>query len=306
MSKRILVVSRRDDRTEYDTADSMAARLNEVGGVAEYQACFLDELVFSYDGSELRVTNERTDEPVENFDLIFCMGWFNKGLFEEVITSLARYAMSKGVKVLNSETYTNRSRSKVSQYVVAVQNGLSMTPFCFSVSHHGLLKGLERSGVDYPLILKAPFAGRGRHNFLVSSREELDKILAENSEITFMIQAFVPNNGDLRLITLGGEVRMAIGRQAQPGTHLSNTSQGGTATQVDMASLPPAMLDDAVRIASLLNREIGGVDMIIHKETGQHYLLEANNMPQLSTGSFVHEKAVTLNAYFEGLVSTDT
>ena len=37
--------------------------------------------------------------------------------------------------------------------------------------------------------------------------------------------------------------------------------------------------------------------MIQHAETGEFYLLEINNMPQLATGSFVENKFTQLDNY---------
>lgn len=84
---------------------------------------------------------------------------------------------------------------------------------------------------------------------------------------------------------------MAIHRRGDDGSHPNNTSEGGAATLDDIASLPKSMLDKMLLIAKLLNRKIAGIDMIINKHTGEHHFLEANNMPQVSTGSFVGEKS---------------
>jgi len=103
---------------------------------------------------------------------------------------------------------------------------------------------------------------------------------------------------------MGGQIKMAIKRVAQEGTHLSNTSKGGAAIAVEVDKIAPETLRDAETIAKLLNRELTGVDMIIDSTTNKHYFLEANNMPQISTGSFVKDKAQILSDYFDSLVST--
>ena len=42
--------------------------------------------------------------------------------------------------------------------------------------------------------------------------------------------------------------------------------------------------------------------MIKHSSTGEFYLLEINNMPQLATGAFVSEKMNMIDDYFKGAV----
>ncbi len=304
--KKILVISRRDKRPSYDTADSMAKQLGAVVGDLVYEACFLDELEFVYDGTELTIANTRNSQNLNAYDAIFCLGWFNEKLYEEIVLGCALYAEKHGITLINSEARINRSKSKLSQYVLAAEHSLAMTRFCFAMNHDVLQAAVAKSGISYPFIMKAPLGARGNDNYLVESQKQLHSIFADNPNTPYIIQEFVPNNGDLRLLVAGGQVRMAIGRKAAEGTHLNNTSKGGSAEIIPVESLPQAMLTQAVHIAKLLNREVTGVDMIVHRDSGDFYFLEANNMPQLSTGSFVDEKAAMLNGYFESLVSTDT
>jgi len=98
-------------------------------------------------------------------------------------------------------------------------------------------------------------------------------------------------------LVMGDKVRLVIHRQSQDDSHLNNTSQGGKATLVDLSHLPQKVLDDAIKMGKMLRREVTGVDMIMHKETGEYFFLEANNMPQLGTGSFVGEKLRALDEY---------
>jgi len=86
-----------------------------------------------------------------------------------------------------------------------------------------------------------------------------------------------------------------IHRQAQDGSHLNNTSKGGMATDTPVDQLPAKVIDDSIAMSRALNREITGVDMIQHQETGEYFLLEVNNMPQLATGSLVKEKMSLLH-----------
>jgi D-alanine-D-alanine ligase-like ATP-grasp enzyme len=96
---------------------------------------------------------------------------------------------------------------------------------------------------------------------------------------------------------MGNQVTAVIHRLAQDGTHLNTTSKGGTATYSPVDVLPKEVVEQSVRLSTLLRREITGVDMIQHAETGEFYLLEINNMPQLATGSFVENKFVQLDNY---------
>jgi D-alanine-D-alanine ligase-like ATP-grasp enzyme len=97
---------------------------------------------------------------------------------------------------------------------------------------------------------------------------------------------------------MGDEVRLVIHRQSTGQSHLNNTSQGGQAQIIDVATLDRQMLEESVQISKALGREVTGVDMIQDKHSGEFYFLEVNNMPQLSTGSMVEQKAKALDAFF--------
>ena len=296
MMRKIYIIGRRDERTHYDTPQSMVAGLTKVTKSARYHAAVLEDLLFVFDGSSLKVlTSEGND--LADADAIFMMGWFKDKMLEDTALAVSMYAQAHGIPLLNSEVSFARSNSKLSQCVAAAIQNVSIVPFVFSMSHARMQQGSQEVGLQYPLIIKSVRASRGRDNYLVHTKAELDDVLAHQPEVRFMVQHFVPNDGDYRIIIMGNEVRFVMHRLAQEGTHLSNTSQGGTATQIAPDNLPEAMREQALRISKTLRREVTGVDMIVDKTTGQHYMLEINNMPQLSTGSLVTEKMSALDAF---------
>ncbi len=306
--KKILFIGRTDDRVEYDTSWSMAKRMQENGqhDIA-YEHCYIEDIVFAYDGQTLRVYDGPSGQPIKDYDGIFFMGWFKERIHEDVVMAVARYAEANNVPLLNPEVLQLRSRSKLSQYVVAALHHISSTAFVVvgktapnKLTY--LQEAMQRAKIDFPVIVKAGNASRGNDNYLVKSREELIEIYQNNPQHTFVLQRFVPNDGDYRLLVMGDRVRLAIHRLSQSDSHINNTSKGGAATVVGLDTLDPIMLEEAVTIAKLLRRTVTGVDMIVDKTTGRHYFLEANNMPQLSTGSNVPHKMRALDDYlFEWL-----
>lgn len=295
-TKRLLFLGRRDDRAEYDTAASMRRLLEtRPSSIVTYESSDFEDLLFEFDGTDLRITDVVKGYDIREFDGVFLVGWFKTKQLEDVALSVAQYLLFHNVKVLNSEAASTRSRAKLSQYVIAALHGVSMTPFLFSLDSQHLLS----HDVTLPVIAKSISAARGNDNYLVHTSSELREIMTGSSDVHFVLQGYVPNDGDFRIIVAGGQVRLAIYRQAQGETHLNNTSKGGVSSLVPIDELDEKLCQDAILLAKLLRREVTGVDMIIHRETGQHYLLEINNMPQLSTGSQLSHKAALLADFFE-------
>lgn len=145
-------------------------------------------------------------------------------------------------------------------------------------------------------IFKDNEGSKGRLNFVVRSAEEIAHIQAEHPSVRFVMQAYIPNSSDLRVLVMDGTTRLVIRRSGTGDSHLNNTSQGGAAEIIDKRTVPAqaiAMAEDAARITKL---EVAGVDVMFDDNTGEEYILEVNNAPQISSGSFQQEK---VDAYAE-------
>lgn len=297
-NKKILLLCRRDQREEYDTSDTLLTNLDSQPHSVLYESCFLEELAFIFDGQNLSVINTRINEDIKDYDGVFMLGWFKLRQHEDVAHSVAIYMRSYDKKVLNSEVIYTRSRSKISQLVIGAVNGIKQARFVFIDDHDKLISLAEKYLTHYPLIVKSITASRGNDNYLIHDKQSLVSTI-QSSEKVLVVQDFVPNDGDYRVIVMGDTIPLIIHRKSVSDSHLNNTSKGGKAKLVEPEKLPAKMLQDCIMISKLVGREITGVDMIIDSKTGEHFLLEINNMPQLSTGSFVNEKAKALNHFFE-------
>lgn len=303
-NKKIVVVGRREDRDGYDTPQSMAFELTKVSSDVQYGYANLEELLFAYDGVELRVLDGQ-NKNLAIHDAVFLMGWFKTKMHEDEALAVTMYARAHNMPFLNSEAGGARSCSKLSQSVAAALNGVQTMPFVFAQDNSRLLEGVDNLKLTYPLILKSVRASKGNDNYLVKSRKELESLLAEFPEVAFIAQAFIPNDGDYRIIVMGDQVRFVMHRLSSSESHLHNTSKGGVATEIAIDSIAPTIIEQSITIAKVLNREITGVDMIVDKNTGEHYFLEANNMPQLSTGSLVEAKITKLDEFLANWISAE-
>lgn len=298
MKKKILVLGRRDDRPDYDTPQSMVSGLSEFNAdKVEFCATNLEDLFFYYDGSQLAITDTINSRDLKDYDAMFAIGWFKTRFTEDSALSAAIYMNHYGKKLLNSEVLRTRSRSKLSQLVYASLNDIKIAKFMSINDVESLDKYYSRGSFDYPLIVKSATASKGKDNYLVQDYAGLKQAKLSMSEKLTLVQEFIPNDGDYRVIIMGDEVKMIIHRQSQDGGHLNNTSKGGLAKIVSTDSVSPDMVSQCLAISKLVGREITGVDMIQHRDTGEYYMLEINNMPQLSTGSFVNEKAKELSDF---------
>ena len=161
---------------------------------------------------------------------------------------------------------------------------------------------IHKIGIELPLIAKDAQASRGKNNYKITNIEELEEIKANHTEKTpYLLQCMIESDGsDDRFFMVNGKVKLVIRRKGAEGSHLNNTSQGGTATLISLEDISQTVLNIAEKMSKLLHREITGLDIMYDlTNNGSPVFLEANPIPQIATGSFVAEK---LNALAEGLM----
>jgi glutathione synthase/RimK-type ligase-like ATP-grasp enzyme len=59
--------------------------------------------------------------------------------------------------------------------------------------------------------------------------------------------------------------------------------------------------NDAINAAKALDRELCGVDILIDKQTGRHYILEVNKKTMLDEGTFIPQKMKAVSDFFKEL-----
>ena len=125
------------------------------------------------------------------------------------------------------------------------------------------------------------------------------QLLEGRVDEAWVVQRFIENDGDYRVVVLGDHSETVIFRQRpkDADTHLNNTSQGASAMLVDISALPQGLCEDAVAAAQVNGLAVAGVDMMVDQKTGRHVILEVNGAPQLATGAFPEEKMRSYTEY---------
>lgn len=158
---------------------------------------------------------------------------------------------------------------------------------------------------NFPLIVKPSSGRQGKGVFLVENLVDLYKavdVLNEESSPAYVVREFVPNDGDIRVFTIGYKAVGAMKRTPKEGDFRSNISQGGTGSIFDLKK-NPEVKKIAEKLSKITKTQIAGVDIIINKKTKKPYILEINPGPQF-TGFEKYAKtniALEIIKYFEKL-----
>lgn len=234
--------------------------------------------------------------PLTQFDVVFFKS--HTALLEQA-AAIADCAQAANIPLVGEELLGAVSETKLSQYArlsaadFPVPKSVYVAP-----THLAEQYDLFVQELGTPFILKDIGGYGGNFNFLIQDEAQYKQVLADCPDILFVAQQFIRNTGDLRVLVIGGEVKLVILRERHDdSTHLNNTSQGARSRLLTIEELGAEANQLSVRAARLFKRDITGVDVMFESETKRPYILEINAHPQIGSGSFVDEKAAVIAEY---------
>jgi glutathione synthase/RimK-type ligase-like ATP-grasp enzyme len=261
----------------------------------------IHDLVFINDEQTDTIYDKISGAALEECDLVVFRDVYGSK-YRDKTGACASYLKRRSISYISS-MITPNTASKYSAQVLRQAAGLIAIPSVYGTNETlaGLISG-NLMPFDYPLVIKDVIGRKGQLNFIAHNEQEAIQVLTQHEHTQFIIQRYIENDGDYRVVVMGDEVELIILRRAVAGTHLNNTSQGAQAIVVDSQTLDSRILDDARQAARIEGLEVAGVDMIIDKQTGQPYVMEVNAAPQLATGAFGELKIAAYARYLEHLL----
>lgn len=263
---------------------------------AEVNTALIDDLFVSVGDGAFVVVDTKSGRDVKEFDAVFIRGTGIKN-YADVAKAISMYAQLHAVALTNDYSDV-KDTSKLSQAAMFFMAGLPSAQCVYA--SESVLEGKHDLPFGFPCIMKASFGAHGNDNHVVHSLEEARAVAAGRPGIRFILQRFVPNDGDYRILVAGTR-ELVIHRKASGDTHLNNTSQGGTGQLVEASDLPGEIIEQSHKIAEIMHMGLAGVDALADKNTGEFYFLEVNSQPQLMSGVYIDEKVRLMGHYLESL-----
>jgi len=147
---------------------------------------------------------------------------------------------------------------------------------------------LDRAGGNtfyFPVIIKGSGGDRGTRVYKAENIEEMEKLVRDlrKSETEegkrYMLQEYIPNDGDYRVLVLGNKVLGVMKRSSQNKEEFRNNySAGGS---VEVADLPEEIKQLAVKAADVCGLWVAGVDVAFRNyDINRPVIWEVNKGPQ--------------------------
>ena len=251
----------------------------------EAEVASYKDLAFSIDGENTQITIFSTGKDLKDFSKIIVLSTSPQHLQNYIFSALACYCRKNNI-VLMDDSFSNLD-GKLFALWRFWENGIPVAKTFFGPKAF-LAQRLAEIGNKG--ILKSVQGTKGKDNYLISSKEELNQIIDSSPDTSFILQNFVPNDGDWRIILINFEPKLAIYRSSHGKDYRNNTSVGGEATLVPLQDVDSKIIELAINSAKALDIKIAGADIMQDKNTGDYTVLEVNRTPQLVTGAFTPEK----------------
>jgi glutathione synthase/RimK-type ligase-like ATP-grasp enzyme len=298
MKKVLVLFSYRNHKQGY--IESLFSKLSAAaqGSNIELHRGSLKDLRITIKNNKLKIVESMTKKNIADFDLVYFELWYKS---QQQALAAALYLKAKNVPFFSEELLSILPISKIGELARLADNGVPL-PDTYMSSNREIKKAFKKSvpPMDFPLIVKSADGYGGKNNFLVSNYTQLIKVLDEHKDLQFVIQEFVPNDCDYRCLIFGGEIKLVLKRtrKSNAKTHLNNTSAGAEGELVPVNALSENAQNAVLRAASVMGRsQFSGVDLMLHKETQQPYILEVNQTPQIEIGAEVDQKMKALLEY---------
>lgn len=248
----------------------------------------MDRLEFSIKPEGVSIWDNFNKRDIADFDIVHLRNIDKSVNLLDYARAITAYVQHRGNKVVE-EIDEGFAIGKLSQMTLFSLGALP-TPQTVSSWDHATLEKLALATFSFPMIVKANNAMKGSDNHLVNDAVELARVLNENPLTQYVIQEYVPNDGDYRVLFGGySQPPLVFKRLRIEGSHLSNTSKGGEPVFATIDELDHGYTI-ALEAAKAVERTFTGIDIMRNQKTNEWVLLEANVNPALTMGAFLEEK----------------
>lgn len=240
----------------------------------------IPDLFFCVDGNNTCIVDTVSGHDVSEFDLVvFRAVAENDNVYYEEALAVALYCQKHGTAFIDECLSGGYLRARKLATMMKLWAEDIFVPTTLFGSAHAMAKNIDKVGL--PAILKATDATHGKDNYKIDSVDEIATIISSWPKKRFLLQNFIPNDGDYRILVVSEEFNIEH-RRAAAGRHVNNESAGGTSTPVDTMEGLETALVTARKSARVLGLGVAGVDIIISPD-GTPYVIEVNRAPQITS-----------------------
>ena len=150
------------------------------------------------------------------------------GNYRNLAFIIANFAKKKGIAFIDRFHFLINNRGKLIQMFLLAMNHLPIPKTYHSISYDDKKIKKAISFLKLPIVVKATNLGGGKIVYLAENKKELKRILSKHHEMELILQEFIKNNFDYRMMILEDKAAVAEKRiRTKKGEFRNNASLGG-------------------------------------------------------------------------------
>ena len=187
-----------------------------------------------------------------------------------------------GICVVNSRQCISICADKYRTYLKLADYSINQPATALITDPEKSKEAFEKLNTKYPIILKTLRGSKGVGVLFVESERGLDSLCQvlykQDEDADLLLQEYIPNKYDVRVLILGGKVLANMKRPVIEGDFRSNVSQGSEPVKIDLTEVE---ITECLKAAKAVGGLWTAVDFIPSKnrEKEPPYILEVNSSP---------------------------
>jgi RimK family alpha-L-glutamate ligase len=196
----------------------------------------------------------------------------------------SKYLETKKIPFIDHYHTSTRERNKLIQMFLLSINGVSIPKTYYTPVYDANKAKSAVKFLRFPIVVKLTNKERGEGVFLARNIKGLTRILEKNKEQEIILQEFLDNDFDYRILVLGHKTRLGEKRIRMDKKEFRNNTCIGAREEFMAAS---TILEKIKRISErsskIMDIQVCGVDVIESRE-GKAYVIETNFAPSFTLG----------------------
>ena len=187
-----------------------------------------------------------------------------------------------GICVVNSRQCISICADKYRTYLKLADYSINQPTTALITDAEKSKEAFEKLDTKYPIILKTLRGSKGVGVLFVESERGLDSLCQvlykQDEDADLLLQEYIPNDYDVRVLILGGKVLANMKRPVIEGDFRSNVSQGSDPVKIDLTEVE---ITECLKAAKAVGGLWTAVDFIPSKnrEKEPPHILEVNSSP---------------------------
>ncbi len=147
---------------------------------------------------------------------------------------------------------------KITQMVRFAINKIPI-PKTMIFSDKSFQKNIEvfRKNFTFPCVMKTN-GSKGRAVWKITSEDQIAKIIEDTKKEIYMVQEYIPNQYDVRVVVAFGKIVGAIERHSSDGFY-NNVAMGGVTKVANLSAKEKKL---SLAVCKIMKLELGGVDFV--------------------------------------------